>query len=1403
MLKFTTPKNNDFQWRNLYVKQYGTATYAPPLPKNPSTTNEEFPKRSDLHHLMGELHFGVEETEELSRTRDLTTSIVNLDEMIGRPGAAKSGVFSRSADMLESVMESDQELFTPNLFDFLIPKKRKAASHFDSADESIHTITSNMHAEFPTFEHDQDKPANPHRLPKEILSLQHNAWTLLMDNRPLAWLEREVVAKGKNATNLHTKLLEIAVGPNPVSTSWKEINEEELSQVKEPAISQEAASARVFESFSPYFAVISSPQTITMLKEHHTASLKAQYKGHAGNAANMVGLPLFSQFSTWKEAYENRKSWACSPFSFFLVYDTSYNYGHISALFMMLNLILQHSHLHTAKCLDGKDEPVILEEASEQLAQAKTVRKLVENRRSLCPLLAIQKLTEDIILVFEQSASRTTLLMILEVCTFVSECVLEPEVAARFLSRDALLRQSEFVVPGMNEKKEEVNDSEPKAETPPADRTQTNTADVFAMKRFSETEFESMFDLAYWFVDSATANSRIPIDPALVPLSPHEERELREKEEMDTSVSSTSRKARSVSPSCATTFYGRCDPSKRLVSEHLYTPGKIQLFSPVSSIVEVLILYNMRRHALHKVMISNLAAQQQQQQKGKQRTNNILPPEPHVEHSGEYDRKSTHLSPTTTLLSTPLIMISTYIRLHGAPWLKHVFNRLFNVLRRESVLLYVNRLDLEDPFAPAEESGLLECSLESAQMEGALRSSFQQQNNTGFLSRMERLEDLISQDILYVINEFLSALHGKRSATRLPPGISCLISQFCGMIHLHILSNIVQGDVKRNPSAATALSMVNEYLFSIKQKQMAAKAFRAEAISDYSMSRLITTIEQFRLAKFLLFDCWIIPALNNVTSFGYVSEGSPTHLRWNIDAFARYLKILVNGPFSEVDKVRSERVPTVSNLGSASPGRSSRGRQQGKKPSVRESTTVVKPPFTLTIPRYITGIYDVSSGSLVRLYSEADPLSTYFPAELPSMSHIDGSLPHLEATFRSKVLNNSMSRAHRDVGNTSSFQHSFAKNLYYRSMDDASWDEMSSIMRGLNESLGLLGYDPEEVVDTYTYKGMFAEETCSMRTLDAFCRRVSTEAASNVVVSEFEVLPSVATTCIDKVYEMMTGTHPLVEQAMAAGVLPGKFSFSPYLSCLNGVLLHPRVALSALDNVQQNCKRFHSALVQPLKDKSMLDLVGSLIHSADEIPMVDSNALIPLLTTVPSSDVTPPDAGSYAHKIQQEAKKLQLHHSFLSTGCHRTTLGMKCFNRLGPFSPYVVLENGRDIIEKEMGMSPSTFDPWWRAMSLALCVKVMNVFSECSAPSSEFFVDWCAQRILTNQKDSRSAEHEFVHSKGGSMDSPVSGDKKPKRKTFDEKGAPFPSKKKKRKPKRAHSSRLRSTSASVRSPKHS
>lgn len=2243
-LDFKTPKENEFQWRNIYIKQFGVPTYPPPMPPNPATTDLEYPTRTDIPD-----HFSLEDDggagspygdENRKSSRMYSDGVKTLRRNSGgapRNVLTSSGQFS----VLQGSKESrealeDSTLFASNLFEFLLPKQKKnrrcamnsampesleeysvahslilneptssSLGRSHSRGERGHSSHSKRTGSFGILDYRADlkEKINPHNLPRELLALQHNAWMLLMDNRPLAWLERDITQKGSAMEKVRSKLLALALSPTTsfASSSWKESSEQMLATAAPLPLSEEAAGNRIFESFSPYFAVISSPNVLGQLKERYLSCRRIQQRGRAwggpeaagltpsvAQLANMVGYPLFSQYSSWKETYEHRKVWSCAPFSFFLMYDTSYNYAHISAVFVMFELIHQHGHAHSVKCLESGGDPISLEDASRHLLRLQEVRTMVERRRTLCPLLAMQKTMEDILLAYEQSGSRTTLTMMKQVCGFLMDCILEPEVSHRFLSQEALFRQASFTVPGLKVAKEKRNsdkggwspsgsplnggppsqgsmdeeetrdkgeeavgeDSERKgvaqSRLPPlhsrgskkrkgSSSLAANTEQfsylfkapssfssptslpldvLLSNKRFSEKELDALFHLSYWFIDAATANSRIPIDPFLLPPSSNERRYDRPDSRegpgglLASSMTTVTTAGGSGgegryhaphSPSSSSTT----SSAKHLVSEHLYIPGKIQAYAAVGSIVDVLIMYQMRRAALLQRMLKNMGTSAGSPllstssaavpttgataEMGVSMSSSIPPNLSTSSHMGggkykrghlharndasgtgnnsfstsattvsggvgnprsslpshsnlvagvptskaqssthppasssaaEVDMRSLQLSPATTILSTPLILVTTYIRLHGAGWLKHIFGRLFNILRRESVVLYVNRLDLEDPFSlpsspsfshqgarpsalPFEEmsskSSIEECTSsgkgsrtsvpprspmlsrvqpppsdrasgkETENEEGGVEdgkgkpwrgregtarrpagstfppspkndmgagattvvgmlltdpveeehggpsnfstgggsatvppgapdlrtvassevgrqrssspipppplagldervelhhggpfpsspgtgrstsssgrgtrlpsnaphgSSYQMSHPTSpssspfsygatpgyggvaekggphppgssttnplrlFREQIERLEDLIAQDIIFVMSEFFSSLHGRRSATRLPQGITAMLTQFCSSIHYHVLSNMVPAnEVNRSPLAIAYVHGVGELLQALKKKQMTAKAFRPEAMRDFHTTRLITTIEQLRLSKFILFDCWIIPALNNVVSLGYLSENSSNHLRWNIDAFARYLKILVNGPFTEGDKrafqegggetsatsvwngtntrhssmatttviasmataqaaagggggggvgrhysrssppsagsvVSPHSVParhgssslllSSSRLGPSVPppataapqrrghfnagsnssnlnatlhkgGSSSAVMSTGAHPKNATASSPLEkekshggqggggeggnggsasrvPPFTVSIPCYIAGIYDVSSGSLVRLHSDteagglpstASPMGgsprrvsqeemdwwatyrnspeTWHAKELaggrgrlsePSFTTLDqGTLAHYTppssagqgnggggniststvgsmaaASFSStappmsslppghhsiatrvryasaspgstapgtgaglaSTMSTSMGSVAPGMGGSPYTRPSqvansigkslFAKNLYYRVMDNASWEDMSTRMRRLNERLGLQDYEPDDVEDlgmllgggggamggggtfvsvsstgssgekaeshtalpfspSYTSEtagsGGLREEHCAMRVLDAFCRRASTEMATNLVVSEFDVLPTMAVNCINNVYETMTGTHPLVEQAMMDGVFPGKMSYSPYLSCLSGVLLHPKVALQALDNIYKNSRRFYHTLMQPMRDPTLLNMVSALIHNAHDLPVVDSNSLAPLLATVPAPPCPSPSVpsphvvlhastgreegeerflyedgstsgrlgsrgsasgergnrsqsvgrgeveyrsemdsrpsssnnsilrvqssrgssressaggagssaggvhggrqgtslrlhevggrsklsdGSYSHaqpsvwnltsgtlasplpskpectgggydsndrklsaslaahvKLYEDVRKLETQQSFLITGCPFTTLSTKLLlRRAGPFSPYRILKEGEAAIQKDTGNTPTTFDPWWRAMVFALCVKAANVFNECNDGQSTRFEEWCRSQLEVNRKEGRATCQTFLHTKG-------------------------------------------------------
>ncbi|CAD2216531.1 hypothetical protein AGDE_12980 [Angomonas deanei] len=1206
----------------------------------------------------------------------------------------------------------------------------------------------------------------------------------------MAWLEREATEKGRRAADVRRRLAEVVTGlgfdtpPARLTRDEKKGEGEEESTTEvfptRTHVPEKEALQRIGDSFSPYFAVISSPIAVRRLRDQFFAARRAQSNGLNGAPADVVGLPLFSQFSTWREAYQNRNAWDRAPFSFFLVHDTSYNNAQISSLFVMLDAIMLSSHTHSATCLFSKRKPIHISDAQKHFTNTKAMRHDVDQLRAQCPLFSIQQLTEDLILIFEQANAKNTLSTVSKVILFLTECVLDAEMARRFFHPKSLMRQAELniPVPPSTAPKQSV-DGEDGAETAGA-ALNTDLAEIFDKQNFTTEEFESLFDLVPWFIDNPFANSYVPIECDLLPtaqyilleeISDSVNRSPPQSRSRSPEMPSTSYLSASVgsrSPRVRTSLYQQADRPSSRPSKHQYIPGKTQVFTSPDSLVEVITKYSAQREALiqgNKGASDGADVSVTTKKHPKKGKGGIDGPPPLAPLR---PRPDAQLSLSATCLSSPMIVLSTYIRLHGAPWLKHLLDRLFNVLRKESVLLYVNRIDLEHPGATALTDGL-----SASVSHNSFSVSLELSGETPMAvlrQRMERLEDLICQDIQYVMSELFNALYGERSTTRLPQGITVLLTQFCAAIHVHLLGNTILTAERVSQRPGSAARQVQESVQLLKKKRMALHGTHKDYKSDMSTARLLLSIERYRLVKFILFDSWIIPSLNNAVDEGYLSESTSLHLRWNVDAFARYLKILVNAPFSR-DSVRAapRPPPPLPPAPTASSGKKPRSSMssKGNLPAPTKSRVKKKDltaPQVLPLPPFITGIYDVSSGTLVRLYSDplqmqeesyrSNPVMDVSVSVTPAVSRtiLPGVRRPLSPGGSSQSLGMSMGTGQsqgREMGDRLAAVLNLKYHLY-RSVDDASWDQIPTALKSLNESLGIVNYDPEEEEDERPFATgpTFHAEGCAMRVLDLFCSKTSSEQSDNVVVSEFGVLPSVAAGCVDKVYDLVTGKHPAMEMARASGKLPCKLPISLYLSCLSAVLLHPVSASEALDNIYKNSKRFYRVLMSPLKDQSMLSMISALVEERDDLPLVDTNALTPLLTTVTTSRAKA-DHNEAQQRLQAEVEKVRKQQHFLSAGVAPPQKGVsRRLLNIGPSDPMNTLTAGRDRIVEESGVTPLCFDPWWKAMTLALCVRAMSVLSECGTDKSVDFLEKCRLQLGVAKAESKVLTEEFIESKG-------------------------------------------------------
>lgn len=80
-------------------------------------------------------------------------------------------------------------------------------------------------------------------------------------------------------------------------------------------------------------------------------SKRMQEIGLVNTLCDHVGLTLFSQFATWREAYVHRTQWALTPFSFYFIHDSSFNYAQVSAVCILAHILHKYSHVHSTQCL--------------------------------------------------------------------------------------------------------------------------------------------------------------------------------------------------------------------------------------------------------------------------------------------------------------------------------------------------------------------------------------------------------------------------------------------------------------------------------------------------------------------------------------------------------------------------------------------------------------------------------------------------------------------------------------------------------------------------------------------------------------------------------------------------------------------------------------------------------------------------------------------------------------------------------------------------------------------------------------------------------------------------------------------------------------------------------------------
>ncbi|RHW71061.1 hypothetical protein DPX39_080024300 [Trypanosoma brucei equiperdum] len=1393
-LRFNLPALNEYQWRNLYLKKYGSCTYGPPMPKHeyridPCTV--EWRRKREQEVWKSTTGQGDENSRKLGGG-DITSRMLQTSDYMDASDDGRMAEFSGTHNgdsdgesLYKEASTYDNQLFTTDMFAFL--SSGDSDSQSSTMSEMFTFLPQNGSRSFPTRlptvseftaadsllparESRNTKPEDSILKSNDLVRLQRETWQLLMDDRIMMWFEREVKEHGRIAANVQKKLLEIVTKkPDAHSDVTTRSSASEKKKAQEPPAelpfsyvhetkpesSEDEKLMQTLEKFSPFFAVISPPEVLQRVASQVSTSKGGEV---LSGTSNTIGLPIFSQYHTWRETFEFRQTWRLAPFSFFLIHDSSYNHAQICALYILLDVICRTSHTHTAECAMNEQSRQLMAERRVRRRRSAKTDDVV--RAQSCPLVLIQQLTEDILLAYEQSSARTALSAALQVLRFLTNIVLDACTASRFVSPEALRRQCGFdgdpnpagtttaesvasvsvsivrddetsslrrrrpqpsplneVARGLGiaECSVDGDDGVRDRQAPTEDEENMYRMDInsciasIPLQHLNESSFEQLFELVYWFVDAPTANStvtekvtqgRITWD-AKAPSSP-----------TATAGGPTSGERGRGAPTSPAADTG--SPTRR---DGAGAQQRAQDFEATASVVEAIVRFetNMTFNLNAPVddpYFSPLAAQStrknSKKKEGERRA--AIQATPAAAPNNEAG---------VAIFRVSLTFVTTYIRLHGATWLKELLNRLFNILRRESVLLYLNDSDFninQGLSARKKNSSFLSwgakrfAAYSSSVQDSGLSTSSGDWDST-LQGKLEKLEQLICQDIGYVMGEFFSSLHGKRAITRLPQAISVMLTDYCSTVHLHLLNQRTPMEYSHEPPAVR----VKKYLAEMRQRRVTGGLALGPQGKGQGVAEdtLIHNVGCHRLAKFILFDCWILPALNNAVAFGYLPEDAPHHLRSNVNAFTRYLKIIVNAPFAS----RCRPGPAARDV-SQFPSCGTRKPVAEKKLQAFDDVAHAWRCNTLRLPSRITGIYNACTGSLNRLTRD-----TTAEDEKPNKRRAAASTSFSKMTL-TKVITGDMSSSIDRVRET--------------------WSEKFTALDTLNAFLDLNSnsLDWGEVHDDDV-------DMSPSQILNIFCDRASYDISTKIVVSEFTVSPSTSAACISNIYSLMSGQHYLVRNACLSGTLVGRFKSSPYLACLIGVLTHPYMAVQVAENVLRNSRALYNALMTPLNDETLLSMMSSLVSGKNNTVLMDTNQLVTAVAALPfkarpgsadrsNSTSETPDMAR-AKLWQNTAQILLERRSLATTGArHPSHVLRRLIAKVrAPADPTDVLKNTSLAMENEVGHAPLCFDAWWRAMVVALTVKAMNVIEESSGARAMQWEQWCEVKVNDMQKEFR------------------------------------------------------------------
>ena len=359
---------NCFQWRNLYIHRFGICTYAPPMPKDPATTTLLYPTTGQLTKLRatyGASAGGEPSSPAVGATSAAASSAIEKTLLKSVANKAPTYYQQRRAEVERSKKLQREEIARQNPHGLAssVLRLHQAAWRLIMDDAVVvqsaklsleHSQLAHMlESHFRRQEHSADGATNFRRgRGLSLTSKRMSIFATPPNGAGSAGGGGIMKLLGNDGSNVDDgSMLRGDSFGDPFATAYQKAQLDSIccgaDHELHAALRDEEATAATLYEFTPFFVSASPPDAVAATEAYWRGrKFQSIPEGRGAGAGELLGLPMFSQFQTWQEAYQRRTEWQLSPFHFFLAHDHSFNFAHIAALLTLLELYGRHKHQH-------------------------------------------------------------------------------------------------------------------------------------------------------------------------------------------------------------------------------------------------------------------------------------------------------------------------------------------------------------------------------------------------------------------------------------------------------------------------------------------------------------------------------------------------------------------------------------------------------------------------------------------------------------------------------------------------------------------------------------------------------------------------------------------------------------------------------------------------------------------------------------------------------------------------------------------------------------------------------------------------------------------------------------------------------------------------------------------------